>query len=102
VAAKFPDSGAILKEMQAPISGAWKPSNLGMPDYTDFSGIPLKTVINGGGGEMTTTIVSIKRDSVSSAEFEIPKDFKEMTRSNQVKPGGAAAGSGGPSPAVTP
>src|SRR5205823_7592970 len=41
VATKFPDAAGILKQMQAPIAGTWKPSNMGMPDYTDFPGLPL-------------------------------------------------------------
>jgi Domain of unknown function (DUF4412) len=99
VAPKFPDSAAILKEMQAPLSGAWKVSNLGMPDYTDFAGFPVKTVLSGGGREVTTTIVSVKHDPLSPAEFEVPKDFKEMTMPSQTAPG---AGSGAASPAATP
>jgi Domain of unknown function (DUF4412) len=100
VAAKYPDAAAILKEMQAPVSGAWKPSNMGMPNYTDFSGMPLRTVISVGGNQMTTTITSIKKDPLNAAEFEIPKDFQELRRPIQSAPlpGGSAASS----PAATP
>src|SRR6267378_7581053 len=84
VAKKYPDGSGILKEMQAPVSGAWKPSNLGMPDYTDFEGRPLKTVMSMGANQMTTTITSIKKDPLNAAEFEIPKDFQELKR--PVKP----------------
>jgi hypothetical protein len=102
VAPKYPDAVGILKEMQAPVSGAWKPSNLGMPDYTDFGGIPLKSVISGGGSEMTTTIMSIKREPVSAAEFEIPKDFKELSRPGQSAPGAPRPTSGAASPSTSP
>ena len=100
VAAKYPDAAAILKEMQAPVSGAWKPSNMGMPNYTDFSGMPLRTVISVGGNQMTTTITSIKKDPLNAAEFEIPKDFQELKRPIQSAPlpGESAASS----PAATP
>jgi uncharacterized protein DUF4412 len=78
VAAKYPDAAGILKQMQAPVSGAWKPSNMGMPDYTDFAGLPLKTVISVGDKQISTTIMSIKKDSVNATDFDIPKDFQEL------------------------
>src|SRR5437660_3016067 len=85
VAMKYPDAAAILKEMQAPFSGAWKPSNMGMPDYTDFPVLPLRTVISLGENKVSTTIASIKKDPISAAEFDVPKDFQELK-----KPLGAA------------
>ena len=80
VAPKYPDAQNILKQMQAPIAGAWKPSNLGMPDYTDFAGLPLKTVISVGNNQVVTTIMSIKQDSLNAADFEVPKDFQEVKK----------------------
>ena len=78
IATKFPDAASILKQMQAPLSEAWKPSNMGMPEYRDFPGVPLKTVLSIGGNEVTTTLTSIKQDSLSDAEFSVPKDFQEV------------------------
>ena len=86
VAKKYPDAAAILKEMQAPFSGAWKPSNMGMPDYTDFPGLPLRTVISIGNDNVTTTIVSIKKDALNASEFEIPKDFQELKKPMDIAP----------------
>ena len=86
VATKYPESADILKQMQAPISGAWKPSNMGMPDYTDFAGLPLKTVISVGDNQVVTTITSIKKDSINPAEFDIPKDFQELKRPIEAAP----------------
>jgi hypothetical protein len=86
VTTKYPDAAGILKQMQAPISGAWKPSNMGMPDYTDFPGLPLKTVISVGDNKVVTTIMSIKKDSVSAADFDIPKDFQELKRPIEAAP----------------
>jgi|SRR6266404_4493090 len=100
VAAKYPDAAGVLKEMQAPVSGAWKPSNMGMPDYTDFNGLPLKTVISLGSNQMSTTITSIKRDPINAAEFEIPKDFQELKRPVQTAPSPGENPAG--SPAATP
>src|SRR5229473_3995512 len=86
VATKYPEASDILKQMQAPVSGAWKPSNMGMPDYTDFAGLPLKTVISVGDNKVVTTIMSIKKDSVSAADFDIPKDFQELKRPIEAAP----------------
>ena len=86
VAAKYPDATGILKQMQAPFSGAWKSSNMGMPDYTDFAGLPLKTVISVGDNQVATTITSIKKDSISAAEFDIPKDFQEVKKPLDAAP----------------
>jgi hypothetical protein len=94
VAKKYPGSAEILKQMQAPISGAWKPSNMGMPDYTDFAGMPLKTVISVGESQVATTIVSIKQDPLSANEFEIPKDFQPLKQ--PVQPRGAPSTSSTP------
>jgi len=86
--------------MQAPVSGAWKPSNMGMPDYTDFAGLPLKTVISVGDNQVATTIMSIKKDSISAAEFDIPKDFQELKKPLDAAPPPVESPAG--SPAATP
>ena len=78
VATKYPDAASILKQMQAPISEAWKPSNMGMPEYRDFPSVPIKTVVSIGGNEITTTLTSLKQDALSDAEFSVPKDFEEV------------------------
>src|SRR5213078_1793292 len=92
VASKYPDAADILKQMQAPIAGAWKPSNMGMPDYTDFSGLPLKTVISVGPTQVVTTVVSIKQDPVNASEFEVPKDFQELKEPIQSSSPGQSPG----------
>src|SRR5712664_3988833 len=86
VATKYTDAAGILKQLQAPVSGAWKPSNMGMPDYTDFAGLPLRTVITVGDNKVVTTIVSLKKDSVSAAEFDIPKDFQQLKKPLDAAP----------------
>jgi hypothetical protein len=101
VATEFPDAAGILKQMQAPISGAWKSSNMGMPDYTDFPGLPLKTVISVGSNQVVTTIISITKDPVNAADFEIPKDFQELKRPMQAAPAPTIENSG-VSPSATP
>lgn len=86
VAPKYPDAAGILKELQAPIAGAWKPSNVGMPDYTDFAGLPLKTVISVGDNQVVTTIISIKKDALNATDFDIPKDFEELKKPLDTAP----------------
>ena len=100
VAPKYPDAAAILQEMQAPVSGAWKSINMGMPSYTDFNGMPLRTVISVGENQITTTIMAIKKDPINPAEFEIPKDFHELKRPTQTAP--QTGGSSASSPSATP
>lgn len=99
VAKNYPDAAGILKEMQAPVSAAWKPSNMGMPDYTDFPGLPLKTVISMGNNQMTTSIKSIKKDPINPAEFEVPKDFQDLTKTAGPRPPATTSTS---SPSATP
>jgi hypothetical protein len=53
------------------------------PDYGDFPGLPLRTRLttkNPGahGGEITSTITSVKQDSLNDSEFSVPSDFKEV------------------------
>jgi len=86
VATNYPDASGILKQMQAPVSGAWKPSNMGMPDYTDFAGLPLRTVISVGNNQVATTIVSVKKETINAADFEIPKDFQELKKPLDAAP----------------
>jgi Domain of unknown function (DUF4412) len=97
VATNYPGATEILKEMQVPMSGAWKQSSMGMPEYTDFPGLPIRTVISMQGNSMTTTITSIKKDPVNAGEFEIPKGFQEMKAPVGGAPEPAANPAGSPS-----
>lgn len=78
IAPGYPDGKTILKEMEALKSEAWSENHSKMPDYSDFAGIPLRTVISSNGTQITSTIISIKRDSLNDADFVIPKDFQEI------------------------
>lgn len=78
IAPKYPDATAILKQLQVLNSERLQPSNMKTPDYADFPGVPVKTVITVGGNEITTTLASIKQDSLSDSEFTAPKDYHEM------------------------
>jgi hypothetical protein len=78
IAPKYPDAATILRQLQSLNSEAWKPKNMRMPDYTDFPGLPIKTIVSMGGNQVTTTLTSIKQETLSDAEFSVPKDFKEV------------------------
>ena len=49
-----------------------------MPDYRDFPGVPVKTVVSVNGNAVTTTLSSVKQDALSDSEFAVPADYKEM------------------------
>src|SRR5450432_411476 len=78
ISTSFPDAMAILKQLQAVSPEAWKSAMKGMPNYQDFSGLPLKSRVTIGNQEITSTVVSVKQDPLSDAEFSVPKDFQEM------------------------
>jgi Domain of unknown function (DUF4412) len=76
IATNYPDGGAILKQLQS--AEVWKTSNTYMPDYRDFPGLPIKTILSVGGKEITATLIAVKQDPLSDTDFMIPKDYQEM------------------------
>jgi hypothetical protein len=78
IAPTYPDGAAILKQLQAAIPTVWNDVAKGMLNYHDLPGLPLRTQIKTGENEITSTLVSIKQDPLSDAEFVVPKDFGEM------------------------
>jgi len=78
IAPSFPDSTAIMQQLQAVIPAAWNDMAKGMMDYRDLPGFPLRTVVKTNDGEIISTVTAIKRDPLSDAEFSVPKDFQEM------------------------
>ena len=78
IAPAYPEGAAILKQLQAAIPTIWNDVAKGMLNYHDVPGLPLRTQIKAGENEITSTIVSIKQDPLSDAEFVVPKDYGEM------------------------
>lgn len=78
IALNYPDGAAILKQLQAISPDVWKTSSTQMPDYRDFPGLPIKTLLSIGGNQITTTLTAVKQDPLSDADFTIPKDYQEM------------------------
>jgi hypothetical protein len=71
--AKFAESIAKLHETS--LGGLNK--GLG-PNPREFPGMPVKTEMNLGGKKITSTIVSVKEESVEPSVFEVPAAYKEM------------------------
>jgi hypothetical protein len=82
IAPGFPNSAEIMKQFQTIIPAAWADFAKGMMDYRELPGFPLRTEINLGEGEVVTTLVAVKTDPLSDAEFVAPKDFTEMKMPN--------------------
>ncbi|HWM25975.1 MAG TPA: DUF4412 domain-containing protein [Chthoniobacterales bacterium] len=78
IALQYPDSAAIVKQLQSVIPAAWNEVAKGVLDFRDFPGLPLRTIIKADGKEIISTITSIKQDALSDAEFSVPKDFQEL------------------------
>jgi hypothetical protein len=82
IAPDFPNSAEIMKQLQAIIPAAWTDLAKGMLDYRDLPGYPLRTQVNLSDGEVISTLVTLKTDPLSDAEFVPPKDFTEMKMPN--------------------
>ncbi|HEY2103614.1 MAG TPA: DUF4412 domain-containing protein [Chthoniobacterales bacterium] len=78
IAISYPNASEILKQMQAMQPAQWGGQNSGIPDYRNFPGVPIKTVIDLGGKQITSTLVSIKQDPIADADFAIPPGYTEM------------------------
>jgi hypothetical protein len=98
IAPSFPDSAAIMKQLQAVIPAALNDLAKGMMDYRDLPGFPLRTQVRTEGGEVTSTVTAIKRDLISDAEFLVPADFQEMKIPNVQISGDKP----GPAPSTKP
>ena len=78
IAPSYPNSAAILKQLQAIVPAAWNDLAKGMIDYRDLPGFPIRTQTTVGQDEIVSTVVAVKTDLLSDAEFLAPKDFQEM------------------------
>lgn len=78
IAPSFPNSAAIMKQLQTVIPAAWNDLAKGMIDYRDLPGFPIKTEVKVGDDEITSTVVAVKPDPLSDADFLPPKDFQEV------------------------
>ena len=97
IAPSFPNSAAILKQLQTVIPPAWNDLAKGTIDYRDLPGLPLRTEITVDGDNIISTVVAVKVDALSDADFLPPKDFQEVKIPNVQE-----MSADQPAPAVSP
>src|SRR2546423_7864124 len=78
IAPTFPNSAAIMKQLQTVIPAAWNDLAKGMIDYRDLPGFPVRTQVTVGDDEIVSTVMAVKTDPLNDAEFLPPKDFEEV------------------------
>ena len=97
VAKNYPNADSIMKQLQATSSQAWNATGMGMPDFRDFPGLPIRTNVSMGGQSFVTTITGVKMDPLPDTEFTVPQGYQEMKMPNMD-----ALLGGKPDPAATP
>lgn len=78
ISSKYPNAPEILRQLQTMTPDSWDLTGQGMPDYRDFPGLPLRSVISVEGASITSSLKSVKLDPIPDSEFVPPKDFEEM------------------------
>ncbi len=78
IAPSFPNSVEIMKQLQTVIPAAWNDLAKGMINYRDLPGFPVRTQITVGDDNIISTVVAVKTDALSEADFLPPKDFQEV------------------------
>ncbi len=79
VARDFPNAAGIQAAMdKAQSSGVGAMSKGLLPANSDFPGMVVKTEMKTKGKTITSTIVSVKEETVDAKEFETPADYKEL------------------------
>ena len=81
VAKKFPNYAGIKIQMDKMNNSPLAKMAKGMsPDASALPGMVIKTQMNMKGQIATSTLVSVKEESVDAATFEAPKDYHEMVQ----------------------
>jgi hypothetical protein len=78
IAPSFPNSVEIMKQLQSVIPAAWNDLARGMINYRDLPGFPIRTQVTVGDDDIISTVVAVKTDPLSDADFLPPKDFQEV------------------------
>ena len=82
VAKNYPQAESIMKQLQATSSQAWNSTGMGMPDFRDFPGLPIRTNVSMGGQNYVTTITGVKLDPLPDSDFTVPAGYQEMKMPN--------------------
>ena len=87
VAKTFPDYATIKVQMDklnnSPFAQATKGST---PDVTQLPGMVVKSEMEKDGQKVTSTLVSVKQQSVDASLFEAPKDYQQMMQPDAGPP----------------
>ncbi len=79
VAKNYPQGDLIMKQLQSTTPQTWgSAGGVGMPDFRDFPGLPLRTNISMGDQQFVTTVTSVKLDPLDPAIFTLPQGYQEM------------------------
>jgi hypothetical protein len=100
IATAYPDSAAIMADMQRLSNQTLGPNSVGTPNYHDFPGIPLRTQLKIGTAQVVSTVKSISRDSLPDSLFAPPADFQEIKMGDMAKMLGGKISA--PKPAASP
>jgi hypothetical protein len=84
---------ALLKEAEKMFKHSAIGTAAAGPDMSDLPGPAIKTEMTIGGTKTVTTVLSVKEAPVDASEFEMPKDYQDMSA--------AMGGAGSPAPKKT-
>src|SRR5437899_2795119 len=92
IAPNYPNGAAVLAQLQLIKSEFWDAANTKMPDFRDFSGLPIRMRMivgkenpagehgdsaAGHPTEITSTITGLSLDSRADSQFTVPTNCKE-------------------------
>ena len=81
VAKDFPNYAKIKDQLDKVNKAASAGMGQGMgPDYGALPGMTVKALIEMAGQKITTTLVSVKEETVDAALFDAPKDYQQMAQ----------------------
>ncbi|MDP9291842.1 MAG: DUF4412 domain-containing protein [Verrucomicrobiota bacterium] len=87
IAKDFPNYVNVLAQFSRLQQGGLGAMAKGMsPDPSTFGGMPVKTEVAMGAQKITSTLVSVKEESVDEKEFLLPADYKAMSVPSFGKP----------------
>lgn len=80
VAKDFPNYQNVLAQLDKFQSGTISAMGKGLlPEIKDFPGMTMKTEVVLNGKKVTTTVISVKEDTVDPKVLDIPAGYKEIT-----------------------
>lgn len=82
VAKDFPNADSVqqqMKKMQANMLEKLGPNAaVSVPDMQSMKGLPLKTEVETDGKTITTTLTSVKEETVDASALTVPADYNEI------------------------